>query len=69
MAPPRGSQWSKDPLRDRREDELAVDLEIADTLERAAAVLRSRRPRRLELAERAAAQTRSDSPVASKRVA
>jgi hypothetical protein len=63
MAPAKGSQWSKDPLRDRLEDELAIDLEIADMLDRVAAVLRSRRPTRAELAKPSTPRTGSASPL------
>lgn len=46
-----GSQWSKDPLRDRREDELAYDMDLLDTLEIQVARLRSRMAARALLAQ------------------
>lgn len=49
MPAEKGSQWSKNPLMDRQNDERAIDLHIADQLETAARVLRSRQPLRLQL--------------------
>jgi hypothetical protein len=64
-----GSQWSKDPLRDRREDETAIDLEIADQLEIFATVLRTRRPIRAQLFARPQDTETESAPLLSQRSA
>lgn len=70
MPTTRGSQWSRDPLRDKLEDERAVDLEIADQLERAATLLRSRQMPRRELDDATRRpRTKSDPPAANRRIA
>lgn len=62
MPAEKGSQWSKNPFADRRDDERAIDTRIADLLEDAAKVLRSRQPIRAQLAQGGLPQNESDAP-------